>query len=249
MCMADKTVEIQCLNKVLLATQPDGEDAEIIHTLLRNATVISDTKQESPDFILQSGNTVIGLEHFLIDVLITERGSNARLVLKQRKAAMKRRKHTKKTRRMINASPLVKQQLQKGIRGFTEQAFLQELHRVSKKHNRMASVYRGEMSQHPAGEYLLGAMIEMPCQTNGYFLLRNPNNTRERRLNCVPFTRNMIDIMRRTLTEFDFVVVLAETLLNENPRDAKVYCIWQHRYEEAIQQQRIPLCTSFEIIE
>jgi hypothetical protein len=53
--------------------------------------------------------------------------------------------------------------------------------------------------------------------------------------------------MKRTLKDFDFVVILAETLLNEQPNDSKVYCFWKNNFDDAIREQRIPICTSFRI--
>lgn len=246
--MADKTVEAKCLDKILSAPRPRGNTAKTVYALLGDATLVSDMKQECPDFVLQNGDTVIGLEHFLVDVLVNESGSNARRVYKRRQQELHGRKPSHKLMKRINHSPAVQQQLQNGILSFDEYQFLREFQRVAHKHGDSAGGYRATIRNYKAKDYIMGAMIEMPCQTNGRFILCDANGKhKERTLNCVPLTQNLVSIMKRTLRDFDFVVVLAETLLNEQPCDSKVYCFWHNNFDEAIREQRIPLCTSFKI--
>lgn len=246
--MADKTVEAKCLDKILSAPRPRGNTAKTVYALLGDATLVSDMKQECPDFVLQNGDTVIGLEHFLVDVLVNESGSNARRVYKRRQQELHGRKPSHKLMKRINHSPAVQQQLQNGILAFDEYQFLREFQRVAHKHGDSAAGYRATIRNYKAKDYIMGAMIEMPCQTNGRFILYDANGKhKERTLNCVPLTQNLVSIMKRTLRDFDFVVVLAETLLNEQPCDSKVYCFWHNNFDEAIREQRIPLCTSFKI--
>lgn len=245
--MADKNVEVRCLEKILAAQQPRGASAERVYGLLRNATILSDMTQEAPDFVLGLGDTIIGLEHFLVDVLITNDGSNARMVNKRRQKALRGKKPSHRDLKRINALPDVKQKLRQGVLLFDEHHFLHELNRVSQKHGMSAKGYRADIAKYGGKQYLVGAMIEMPCQTNGTFELYYDSSSKRRRLNCAPLTYNMISIMQRTLKEFDFVVILAETLLNELPRDAKVYCIWGNDFASAIKEQRIPVCTSFKV--
>ncbi len=246
--MADKTVEFKCLQKVLNAPQPRGNTAKNVYALLHNATLISDDTQECPDFVLQQGDTIIGLEHFLVDVLVNEDGSNARRVSKHRQKVLNGKKISHSVLRQANASPSVYQQLQRGVSAFDEHRFLKEFQRVARRHGDSVGGYVATIRRHKAKKYLMGAMIEMPCQINGHFILYDAAGKRkERTLNCVPLTQNLVSIMKRTLKEFDFVVILAETLLNEQPYDSKVYCFWKNNFEEAIREQRIPICTSFQI--
>jgi hypothetical protein len=246
--MADKTVEFQCLEKVLAAPRPNGVTAKEVYTLLDNAQLISGAKQECPDFIFRHNDIIIGLEHFLVDVLTNESGSNARRVSKKRQQELRGRKPSHQLMKRINNSPAVQKQIQNGIATFNEFQFLREFQRVASKHGDSAAGYRATIQQHKAKHYIMGAMIEMPCQTNGKFVLYDSvGKHKERTLNCVPLTQNLISIMKRTLKEFDFVVILAETLLNEQPCDAKVYCFWHNNFEDAICEQRIPICTSFKI--
>lgn len=246
--MADKTVEFKCLQKVLNAPQPRGNTAKTIYSMLHNATLLSNDTQECPDFILCQGDTVIGLEHFLVDVLVNENGSNARRVSKHRQKALNGRKISQRTLKQVNYSPSVYQQLKQGIMSFDEHRFLKEFQRVARKHGDSVGGYLATIKHYEARKYLMGAMIEMPCQTNGRFVLcDSAGKSKERVLNCVPLTQNLLAIMKRTLRAFDFVIILAETLLNESPHDAKVYCFWNNNYDMAIKEQRIPLCTSFRI--
>lgn len=246
--MANKTVEAKCLEKILSASIPKGKTAKIVYALLGNATLISDMKQECPDFVLQNGDTVVGLEHFLIDVLVDESGSNARKVSKKRQQELHGRKPSHKLMKHINHSPAVQQQLRHGVLAFDEYQFLKEFQRVAHKHGDSVGGYRATIRKYKAKDYVMGAMIEMPCQTNGHFILYDANGKcKERTLNCAPLTQNLIAIMKRTLKDFDFVIILAETLLNEQPYDSKVYCFWHNNFDEAINEQRIPVCTSFQI--
>lgn len=246
--MADKNVEVRCLEKILAAQQPKGASAERVYALLKNAKILSDMTQEAPDFVLGLNDTVIGLEHFLVDVLITNDGSNARMVNKHRQNALKGKKMSYRNLKSVNSLPEVKQKLRHGVLLFDEHHFLQELTRVSQKHGMSTKGYRADIAKYGGSHHLIGAMIEMPCQTNGTFELYYANgSSKKRRLNCAPLTYNMISIMQRTLKGFDFIVILAETLLNELPRDAKVYCIWKNDFSAAIQEQRIPVCTSFKV--
>lgn len=246
--VADKAVEFKCLQKVISGLKPKGDTAKTIYTILNNATLISDEEQECPDFILQQQDTVIGLEHFLVDVLINKDGSNARRVSKHRQQILHSLgcKPSQKTLKQINEYPIVHKQLEKGI--FDEHFFLKEFQRVARKHSNSCNGYLGALHQYPAKKYLMGVIIEMPCQTNGRFILYDSSGKqKERILNCVPLTQNLLSMMKRILKDFDFVVILTETLLNELPQDSKVYCFWQNNYEVAIKEQRIPLCTSFSI--
>lgn len=248
--MADKTVEFKCLDKVLHAPRPRGATAKAVYERLEHAELISDDKQECPDFVFHKDDMVIGLEHFLVDVLVNENGSNARRVLKHRQQFLGTtgKKTSYNTLKTINRSPIVSHQLQQGVLLFDEHRFLKEFHRVARKHGESVGGYRATIRQHKAKHYLMGAMIEMPCQTNGQFIMYDASGApKERTLNCVPLTHNLLSIMRRTLKDFDFVVILAETLLNELPQDAKVYCFWNGNYDAAIQEQRIPICTSFKL--
>lgn len=246
--MADKTVETKCLHKILNAQRPRGNTAKMVYALIGDATLISDLRQECPDFILQHGDTIIGLEHFLIDVLVNETGSNARRVYKRRQQELHGRKPSHKLMKHINHSPAVQQQLRHGVLSFDEYQFLKEFQRVAHKHGDSVGGYRATIRKYKAKNYVMGAMIEMPCQTNGHFILYDANGKcKERTLNCAPLTQNLIAIMKRTLKDFDFVIILAETLLNEQPYDSKVYCFWHNNFDEAIREQRIPVCTSFQI--
>ena len=246
--MADKLVEIKCLNKILNAPKPRGNTATVVYELLDGATLISNITQECPDFVLQNGNTIIGLEHFLVDVLVNHDGSNARRVSRKRQLALRGRKPSHQLLKRINHLPDVQCQLKSGVMAFDEERFLHEFQRVSRKHGELVGGYRATITQHKADTYLLGAMIEMPCQTDGRFIMYDSTGkSKERVLNCVPLTQNLLSIMKRTLRAFDFVIILAETLLNESPHDAKVYCFWNNNYDMAIKEQRIPLCTSFRI--
>ena len=246
--MADKTVEAKCLDKILHAPRPRGNTAKTVYALIGDATLVSDMKRECPDFVLRKGDTVIGLEHFLVDVLVNEMGSNARRVYKHRQQELHGRKPSHKLMKRINDSPAVQQQLKKGILAFDEYQFLREFQRVAHKHGDSAGGYRATIRNYKAKDYIMGAMIEMPCQTNGRFILYDASGKpKERTLNCVPLTQNLVAIMKRTLKDFDFVIILAETLLNEQPCDSKVYCFWNNNFDEAIREQRIPLCTSFKI--
>ena len=246
--MADKNVEVRCLEKILAAPHPKGNSAELVYNLLSDAIIMSDMTQEAPDFVLGKQDVIIGLEHFLVDVLITNSGSNARMVNKRRQQVLHGKKPSHKDLRRINALPEVQQKLKNGILLFNEQQFLRELQRVSQKHGMSVKGYRADIRKYGGKEHLIGAMIEMPCQTNGSFVLHYSNGSSKTRiLNCVPLTQNMVSIMQRTLKDFDFVIILAETLLNELPRDAKVYCIWKNDFAGAIKEQRIPVCTSFTV--
>ena len=246
--MADKTVEAKCLDKILTAPRPRGNTAKMVYELIGDAQLVSDMQQECPDFVLKSGDTVIGLEHFLVDVLVNENGSNARRVYKKRQQELRGRKPSHQLMKHINHSPEVQQQLKHGIIAFDEYQFLKEFQRVARKHGESAGGYRATIRNYKARDYVMGAMIEMPCQTNGRFILYDSTGKhKERTLNCVPLTQNLISIMKRTLKDFDFVVVLAETLLNEQPYDSKVYCFWNNNFDEAIREQRIQVCTSFKI--
>lgn len=246
--MANKTVEIKCLNKILSAQRPNGIDAERVYSVLDGSQLISGEKQECPDFILRNGDTIIGLEHFLVDVLITDTGSNARRVSKKRQHELRGRKPSHKLMKKINRIPAVQQQLKTGVVSFDEYHFLREFQRVAHKHGESVGGYFAAIRNYKAKQYLMGAIIEMPCQTNGHFILHDASGKiKERTLNCVPLTQNLVSIMKRTLKNFDFVVILSETLLNEQPRDSKVYCFWSNDFENAIKEQRIPICTSFQI--
>lgn len=246
--MADKTVEMKCLDKILTAPRPRGSTSKMVYSLLDGSSLISDMKQECPDFVLQQGDTVVGLEHFLVDVLVTESGSNARIVSKKRQQELRGRKPSHKLMKHINHVPSVQQQLKSGIMAFDEFQFLREFQRVAHKHGNSVGGYRSTIRNYKAKNYVMGAMIEMPCQTKGHFVLYDAHGKhKERTLNCVPLTHNLIAIMKRTLKDFDFVVILAETLLNEQPYDSKVYCFWNNNFDEAIREQRIPVCTSFQI--
>ena len=246
--MADKTVEARCLDKILHAPRPRGNTAKTVYELLSGATLVSDMKQECPDFVLQKDDTVIGIEHFLVDVLVGENGSNARRVSKKRQQALHGRKPSHKLMKHINHSPEIQQQLKKGVLAFDEHQFLREFQRVAHKHGDSTGGYRATIRNYKAKDYVMGAMIEMPCQTNGHFILYDAvGKPKERTLNCVPLTQNLVAIMKRTLKDFDFVVILAETLLNEQPNDSKVYCFWKNNFDYAIREQRIPICTSFRI--
>lgn len=246
--MADKTVEFKCLHKVLNAPQPRGNTAKTVYSLLHNATLLSDDTQECPDFVFRHGDTVIGLEHFLVDVLVNENGSNARRVSKHRQKELKGKRISQKTLKEINASPSVSNQLRQGVLAFDEHRFLKEFQRVARKHGDSAGGYLATIKQHKAKYYLMGALIEMPCQTNGRFMMYDSSGKmRERVLNCVPMTQNLLSIMKRTLKEFDFVIIVADTLLNELPHDSKIYCFWNGNYDVAVKEQRIPMCTSFRV--
>ncbi len=246
--MADKAAEIKCLNKILSAPRPNGSNSEKVYSVLDGSQLISGEKQECPDFVLRNDDIIIGLEHFLVDVLVTDVGSNARRVSKKRQHELRGRKPSHKLMKKINRMPDVQQQLKTGVVSFDEYHFLKEFQRVAHKHGESVGGYFAAIRNYKAKKHLMGAIIEMPCQTNGHFILHDASGkTKERTLNCVPLTQNLVSIMKRTLRNFDVVVILSETILNEQPCDSKVYCFWGNNFENAIQEQRIPVCTSFKI--
>lgn len=247
--MADKSVEAYCLEKILAAPRPRGKIAADILNLLQDATDVSIQPQECPDFVLRSHGQIIGLEHFLVDVLVGTEGSNARLVSKQRQRATKKGSRVShRSLKKLNKHPIVQQQIETGVKGFDERRFLSEFQRVAAKHGSSVPGYRANVVAAHHQPCMIGAIIEMPCQTEGSFQLYDENGIcKNRVLNCTPLTHNLISIIKRTLSQFDFVVILAETLLNETPRDAKVYCFQINNIEQAIKEQRIPTCTSFKL--
>lgn len=249
--MADKSVEMQCLEKVLAAPRPRGSVAKGIYEMLNNAVLISDDEQECPDFVFTYENSIVGIEHFLVDVLITERGSNARLVNRCAQEYWKsnKRQSSRKAIKRAHHAPAVKRQLDIGKSSFTESRFMHEFQRVAAKHSSSVKRYRANLECEYDKHCLVGALIEMPCQTDGHFVLHYGSGQHEKRtLNCVPLPYNLIALMKRTLREFDFVLVLAETLLNDKMYDSKVYCFTADTLDRAIMEQRIPTCSSFTVI-
>ena len=67
--MADKTKELECLEKVLKCKNVKGQFARNIRKVLLQKKEYIDCSGERPDIVIQDDSEVVGIEHCQVDVL------------------------------------------------------------------------------------------------------------------------------------------------------------------------------------
>ena len=256
--MADKSKELECINKVIKCEYHRGQFATDIHRILTERKDLIDCKGERPDIVINSEDEVIGIEHCQVDMLFRIKKKKAQSLVGQQhnKAVKLAEKYSDKE--------LLESDIQNGEavkpvlssvedyfelrNNFKYQVFIDNFNKVCDDHNKKCNMYRENLIQtYNNKDYSLYCLVEIPYIKENYFYIPGLKGSRKQVINGIPITFGMLDIIQQ-MRGFDVVIIFMYSFLNPNLlKDYLCYYFVPGYVSEGIKQQGVRPVLSFEI--
>ena len=212
--MGSKKVEFLCLEKVL-KSNAIGVYAKSIHRMIKDGNDEKCIESERPDFVFLSNETVIGLEHFLVDSMYNQQEKSHS---RQRNANIKHAvdnyaKHQDLDKGLVEMKSIFQNDFD-AVSRFDYKVFIKNFREICMNHNTKCNIgtekspcYRDKLKTYDGKDTKLGCLIEIPlAYTRHDYVLTRGNHTHRQILNDIPYTKDIIRILTE-LNGFDFVIV------------------------------------------
>lgn len=256
--MADKTFEMDCL-KTIMNIPPKGGFANSIYEQIKNGIPFP---MERPDFAVLSSSRIIGIEHFLSDILLGHKDSKPysieRFSKRQKHYVNERYENTEKLMEDIQSgkaseiiSELINSEYYCGS-FFSYDAFIHNLERVTKNHYQNLKDYKENVKESSI-DLKMGLLIEIPYpeSNNGIYRLRSwyTDEWFKKKIKTVPITEDMIRIVR-SLKELDFVILCLRPYYSKpDESNTDVFYLNPNDVLNTMDEQDIHIFLEFDYIE
>lgn len=246
--MGSKNKELNCMDKILCNKAVQGD---IAHSIQDMIVAMKDTCTESerPDFILVSDDTVLGLEHCLVDSLYNEHtesfsrqnGTDIQHLVDAYAKDNDMDKGVASTKEILLNSF-------GAIYRFDYKTFVKKFEEICIKHNKKCDEgtdkypsYKSHLQSMNKTNNVLGCIVEVPIpDVKNIYILTEGNRRHKQRLKNIPFTKDIIRIIKK-MKGFDFVIVCA---YSQNFTAVTYFDV--KNVDLSVKQQRIKIYDSFD---
>ena len=203
--MGNKNTEQDCLN-IVMECSTVGNFAKSIKQLLSDDYI----QEERPDFL--SGNGLVGLEHFLVDVIFGVKHKEAQSIERKNSGNIAKKINfyyensgeldtdisNGKAQRFVE--DIINSEIN-GVSNFTYISFIKNFRKVFDEHYANRSVYRSKCGK-------LGFLIELPYphSLNNYYIVNKNNRIYRQSLKTLPVTTDMLNYIQNH-SDLDFVIL------------------------------------------
>ena len=257
--MADKSKELECLEKVLNCKNVKGQFARDIREALLQKKEYIDCSGERPDIVIQDDFEVIGIEHCQVDVLFKIKKKKAQSMIGKQNNKINELVETYKDEELLEkdisngkavTSVLKLVEERYDYRNlFRYSDFIDNFKRVCSEHNNNCGVYRDKLNAIAVEKNIsLGCLVEIPYSRERVYRISDANGTREQAINGLPITEGML-LAIQNMSGFDFVVLCMYCLdYPKKEKDIICYFFSPRAVVQCIKQQNIKPVYSFELL-
>lgn len=250
--MGRKVFEKNCFEGLKSVEKVFGHAAKQIYNFIFEQTENVDFEHEKPDIRIIRDDCVIGLEHFLTDVIFgeSEKQSLTRTEDSKINEAVNKYKDNKELldQDMKNgkAPNIVFQLVSDRInreKNYDYKQFIENFRNVSNNHNNKCNIYRENLKkvaqENNVENILLGCLIEIPYPQTSEYVLCSGNKKWRQRMNGIPITKDML-LAIQNMKNFDFIIIYMycyDSFRNKNKRTRVCYCFYPNRVALDIREQ------------
>lgn len=246
--MGSKEPEVRCLDMILKNERTQGDIAKSIQKRIMS---MKEKCQDSerPDFIFVSDNTILGLEHCLVDSCYNEqKGSFSRQKetdIQQTVDAYAKDNDLDKSAK--NISQIVCNSFNATYR-FDYNVFIKRFEEICLKHNQKCNEgtekypsYKNRLRSFKKSNSIVGCIVEIPVSDNkNTYIITKSNRYYKQRIKNIPFTKDIIKIIRK-MDGFDFVIICAYS-----KKFSAITYFDMKNIDDSIKQQNIKICDAFD---
>ena len=257
--MADKSKELECLEKVLNCKTVKGQFARDIRVALLQKKEYIDCSGERPDIVIQDDFEVIGIEHCQADVLFKTKRKKAQSMVGKQNSQISGLVEKYKDEELLEKDisngkaltsflKLVKERFDHK-NSFNYPDFIENFRRVCGEHNNNCGVYRENLNTIAAGKNIsLACLVEIPYSKETVYRISDANGIREQAINGLPITGDMI-LTIQNMKAFDFVI-LCMTCIDYPKKEKDIICYFfsPRAVGQGIKEQNIKPVYSFELL-
>lgn len=243
--MGNKNTEQNCLD-IVKKCSAIGDFAKSVKQLL----MADCSQEERPDFLFDGG--LVGVEHFLADVIFGVKHKNAQSIERKNKANISKRiEHYKQNPEELkddilkgNAPKFIEDIINSEIEGISRFAyinFINNFKKVYDEHYANRSVYRSKCEK-------LGFLIELPYphSLSSYYIVSKNNYIRKQSIKTLPLTTDMLDFIQNH-ADLDFVVLCIRPIhSSSNKKGCKAIYIDPKNVYKSVKEQDVFVCDSFD---